>query len=393
MDVGLCYESVLPARGGCEHYISDLARRLARDGHAVHLFASRWDAAALPSSTIYHQLPKPGGPRFLRPWRFARSCLDALERNPVDVSLGFDKTWGQDILYPQGGLHIASRAHNLLKHRPGLNRFAAKMIRGVDITSHSFRRLERQQYLSNPRPIVLAISRMVQQHFQQFLGIPPSNVRVLRAAIDPERFAANDRPTRRERERQAWGVKSDECVGLFVGMNYRLKGLAPLLRSLVHVPRECPFRLAVIGSRKYGRYESLARSLGVSDRVRFLGFRADPRDAYFAADFLVHPTFYDPCSLVALEALACGLPVLTTRYNGAGELLTPPADGLIIDDPHDSHALSAAIIDMCDPAKLSARKAAAAEAGQRWTFDDHYRQLLGIMEEVVARKQGAKLAA
>ena len=49
----------------------------------------------------------------------------------------------------------------------------------------------------------------------------------------------------------------------------------------------------------------------------FLGHRADPKDAYFAADFLVHPTFYDPCSLVALEALACGLPVITTRYNGA----------------------------------------------------------------------------
>ena len=63
MDVGLCYESVRPARGGCEHYISDLARRLARDGHRVHLFASDWDADALPASTIYHRLPPATGPR------------------------------------------------------------------------------------------------------------------------------------------------------------------------------------------------------------------------------------------------------------------------------------------------------------------------------------------
>jgi UDP-glucose:(heptosyl)LPS alpha-1,3-glucosyltransferase len=151
--------------------------------------------------------------------------------------------------------------------------------------------------------------------------------------------------------------------------------------------------LIVVGNAKYAHYESLARRLGVHDRVNFLGFRADPRDAYFAADFLVHPTFYDPCSLVVVEALACGLPVVTTQYNGASELLTPPTDGLIVRDPHDARELAAAIADMCDPAKLAARKTAAAEAGRRWTFEDHYRQLLGVFEEVVARKKRAAVAA
>src|SRR5438270_1700934 len=102
MDIALCYESVLPARGGCEHYISDLARRLSRDGHAVHLYASRWDADALPATTHYHRLPVVRGPRFLRPWRFAEACAQALAANRHDVTMGFDKTWGQDILYPQG---------------------------------------------------------------------------------------------------------------------------------------------------------------------------------------------------------------------------------------------------------------------------------------------------
>jgi UDP-glucose:(heptosyl)LPS alpha-1,3-glucosyltransferase len=387
MQVGLCYESVLPARGGCEHYISDLARRLARDGHGVHLFASRWDAAALPASTIYHAIPTSTGPRFLRPWRFAQSCLDALQAHPVDVSLGFDKTWGQDILYPQGGLHSGSRRHNLLKHRPGLERFGIRLSRWFNLASYSFRRLERRQYLTPPTPVILAISGMVERHFREFLGLTPPTVRVLHAAIDPERFTADDRPARRERERQAWGVSPDEAVGLFVGMNYRLKGLDPLLRSLVHVPTTTRFRLVVVGGARFGRYEALARKLGVIDRVRFLGFRADPRDAYFGADFLVHPTFYDPCSLVALEALACGLPVLTTRHNGAGELLSPPADGRIIQDPHDGHELGGAIAAMCDPAALPAMKVAAAEAGRRWTFEDHYRRLLGVFEEVVARKR------
>lgn len=386
MDVGLCYESVLPARGGCEHYISDLARRLARDGHAVHLFASRWDAGALPASTIYHPLPAPSGPRSRRPWRFAESCLEALGQYPVDVSIGFDKTWGQDILYPQGGVSSASRTHNLLKHPPGFARWSARIVRALDPAAYSFARLERRQYLTQPRPVILAISEMTRRHFREHLGLPESEVRVLHAAIDPERFAADDRPTRRDQQRRAWDVASDEVVGLFVGMNYRLKGLAQLLQALAHVPTDRRYRILVIGADKFQHYQALAGQLGVSDRVRFLGFQLDPRNAYFGADFLIHPTFYDPCSLVALEALACGLPVVTSRYNGAAEKLNPSC-GVVVNDPHDARELATKFTDMLDPARLPARKAAAAEAGRRWTFEDHYRQFLGVLEEIVARKR------
>jgi UDP-glucose:(heptosyl)LPS alpha-1,3-glucosyltransferase len=389
MDVGLCYESVLPARGGCEHYISDLARRLARDGHGVHLFACRWDASALPASTVYHQLPNPTGPRFLRPWRFGRACLEALRTNPVDVSLGFDKTWGQDILYPQGGVYSASRHQNLVKHEPGLKRITARLLRAFDPAARSFRRLEQRQYRTTPSPMVLAISEMTRGHFREYVGLTESEVRVLYCAIDPDRFAADDRRAQRDRQRAAWGVAPDEIVGLFVAMNYRLKGMAQLIQALVHVGKERRYRIVVVGSDKFGRYEDLAKRLGVRDRVQFLGFRSDPRDAYFAADFLVHPTFYDPCSLVALEALACGLPVLTSRFNGAAEKLTPPGDGLVINDPHDAGELGRAIERMLDPELLPARKAAAAEAGRRWTFDDHYRQLLKFFDEVVAHKRGS----
>jgi UDP-glucose:(heptosyl)LPS alpha-1,3-glucosyltransferase len=240
---------------------------------------------------------------------------------------------------------------------------------------------------------VLAISEMTRRHFRELLGLSDPEVRVLYCSIDPERFAADDRPARRDRERRAWGVAPDEPVGLFVAMNYRLKGMAPLIRSLVHVPADRPFRIVVVGNANFRRYEALARRLGVRDRLVFLGFRSDPRDAYFGADFLVHPTFYDPCSLVALEALACGLPVVTSRFNGAAEKLSPPHDGLVVDDPHDARELGAAITDILNGDRLPARKAAAAAAGRRWTFEDHYRQLLELFEEVVARKRGAAAAA
>ena len=389
MDIALCYESVLPARGGAETYIGDLARRLARDGHAIHLYAARWDAGALPPATHFHRIDVPSGPRFLRPWRFGSACERVLRNAHHDVSVGFDKTWGQDVLYPQGGLHAASAEHNLLKFPGRFTRALAAAAKWLDPAAWSFARLERKQYLGPNRPLVVVNSFMVRKHFEQHYGIPPEAVRVVRSAIDPDRFAADDRLKRRHAERSRWMVFPEETVGLFVAMNYRLKGLAPLLNALALVPRDKPFKLVVVGHPRYGRYHRQAERLGVADRVRFLGHRNDTRDCYFAADFLVHPTFYDPCSLVALEALACGLPVITSKYNGASELLSPPSDGIVISDPHDAPALAAAMARFTDRAYRAEASSTARQTGTKWTFEHHYQALLDVFGEVRKTKQAA----
>lgn len=384
MNIALCYESVLPARGGAETYIGDLSRRLAADGHDVHLYACRWDESALPSNMTFHRLDVPKGPRFLRPWRFGRAVEQALAASRHDVSVGFDKTWGQDVLYPQGGLHAASAAHNRRKFRRAVPRFVATAAKWFDPAAWSFSLLERKQYLTDPRPVVVVNSRMVQRHFAEFYGIGPEQLRVVHSAIDPQRFAAADREERRAAERQRWGVPPELPVGLMVAMNYRLKGLTPLIRAAAAMPR-IDHKLVIVGHPKVEGYRRLAEVLGVADRFLFLGHRSDPKDAYFAADFLVHPTFYDPCSLVALEALACGLPVITTRYNGASELLDVPANGLVVDDPHDSAALGNAIVTMLDPEYRRRASDSAREAAARWTFEQHYQALLSVFAEVAAR--------
>jgi UDP-glucose:(heptosyl)LPS alpha-1,3-glucosyltransferase len=388
MDVAFCYPTVVPARGGCETYISDLARRLARDGHRIHLYANRWDPAALPPATHFHRIDVPARPRFLRPWRFATACERALAGAAHDISIGFDKTWGQDILYPQGGLHAATHYHNRMKYRNPLLRWVTAAGKWFDPASWSFARLERKQYLGPTKPLVVVNSRMVRGHFERFLGIDPDAVRVVPSAIDPLRFAADDRLRRRKAERDKWGVTPDTGVGLFIAMNYRLKGLVPLLRALRRVPVDRRFKLVVVGHRKFAEFERLAAELGVADRVSFLGHRADPKDAYFAADFLVHPTFYDPCSLVVLEALACGLPVVTTRYNGAAELFGPDA-GVIVDTPHDEAGLAGAIVRCLDPGFRSTAAVAARQAAGRWTFEHHYRALMAVFAEARQVKRAA----
>ena len=306
-----------------------------------------------------------------------------------DVTIGFDKTWGQDVLIPLGGLHSASAVHNRYRHANPLVRRLAGMVKAVDVAHWSFTRLERKQYFGPVRPLIIANSRMVAGHFQHYLGIPPQAIRIVRAAIDPDRFTEHDRPKRRVEGRERWGLRSDETVALLAAMNYRLKGLDPLLHALRLLPATPRFRLLVVGNPKTGGYERLARRLGVSQRVCFAGHCADMRNAYFAADFLVHPTFYDPCSLVVLEALACGLPVVTTRYNGAAEMLTPPHEGYVIADPHEHPRLAWAMTQLFDPGRRAACAQAARKAAAAWTFEHHYRQTLQVLEEAAARKQAA----
>jgi UDP-glucose:(heptosyl)LPS alpha-1,3-glucosyltransferase len=152
---------------------------------------------------------------------------------------------------------------------------------------------------------------------------------------------------------------------------------------------EAPFRLLVVGSPRTAAYERLARRLGIGQRVCFAGHCADMRNGYFAADFLVHPTFYDPCSLVALEALACGLPVITTRCNGAAELLSPPREGYVIANPHEHGRLAWAMTQLLDPVRRAGCAQAARRAAATWTFEEHYRQLLQVFAEAAARKRAA----
>jgi UDP-glucose:(heptosyl)LPS alpha-1,3-glucosyltransferase len=321
------------------------------------------------------------------------ACANALRGADHQVTVGFDKTWGQDVLYPQGGLHAASVEHNLRKYRSKFMRRLVRLGQWLTPASWSFARLERRQYLGRARPLVVVNSAMVRMHFERHYGIAPQDLFVIPSAIDPGRFADYNRPRRRLEFREQYGIGPAESVALFAAMNYRLKGLGPLLHAVSRMPvmqgGGSGFRLLVAGNKNFASYERLAHRLGIAGRVVFLGPCRDMRDCYFAADFLIHPTFYDPCSLVVLEALACGLPVITSRYNGASELLTPPREGYVIGDPHDCDRLAWCMTQLLDPARRAACAQAARAAATRWTFEHHYRQLLGVFQEAAARKRAA----
>jgi UDP-glucose:(heptosyl)LPS alpha-1,3-glucosyltransferase len=192
--------------------------------------------------------------------------------------------------------------------------------------------------------------------------------------------------------RNRLGFVPGDLLGLFVGHNFALKGLRPLLTALGRRRRQDPsgrvIHLLVCGGGETATYARLANRLGLRDQVHFLGFYPDIRDAYWSSDFFVQPTYYDPCSLVVLEALACGLPVITTEQNGAGELMTGGKEGFVLTSPGAESELVAALNKMTDDRARRTMSVEARRLGCQQTFDIHVDRLLAVFEEAARGKKG-----
>ena len=130
--------------------------------------------------------------------------------------------------------------------------------------------------------------------------------------------------------RQKLGVPPDATLFLLVGSGYVRKGVAAALTALSRLPDNT--HLLVVGRDKArGRYKRMARQLGIASRVALVGAQDDPKPFYGAADAFVLPTLYDPCPNAALEAMACGLPVVTSTKCGAAELVLEHDAGFVCD--------------------------------------------------------------
>jgi UDP-glucose:(heptosyl)LPS alpha-1,3-glucosyltransferase len=186
---------------------------------------------------------------------------------------------------------------------------------------------ERRLYASPRLREVICISEMVRAEIHERFGLAHERLPVVYNAIDPAVFNPGLSEYREEvRERHA--IPRDACVFLLVGSEYARKGVGRALTALAKVP--APAHLMVVGRDRHpGRYVALARNLGVAHRVTFAGAQTNPRPFYGAADAFVLPTLYDALSNAVLEALACGLPVVTSDRCGAGELVRAHGAGIV----------------------------------------------------------------
>jgi UDP-glucose:(heptosyl)LPS alpha-1,3-glucosyltransferase len=390
MHLALNFQRIDPARGGAETYVADLCRYLVGAGHRVDLYAESWADGSLPAEVNVVPVAAPGRSRLERIRSFARNSHEALQSGRHDCSVGFINTYAHDVIIPQGGVQWGSLTANAARFGSPLSRqlyLASKM---MNPKYWLYRSIESKQYHPDRHPRVVAVSTLVKRHIEQFHHVPRQQINVIPNAIDPKRLAVSQPGAVRCAFRNRVGLEPGDLTGLFVGHNFALKGLRPLLEALgVRRQRNRaarPIHLVVCGSGRPGPFRRLASRLGLNDSIHFLGFYPDVEACYWSTDFFVQPTYYDPCSLVVLEALACGLPVITTAQNGASELFFDGVEGYVLTAPDAREELVGALDHMANDTIRHAMSARALRLGQVQTFDVHVARLIAVFEDVAAAK-------
>ena len=365
--------------GGTERFLNHLARHLAVLGHDVAIVCRRHAAAPHPA-VRFEVLRSPALGASWRLLAFGRAVEAHVARGGYDVVLGLGKTWTHDVVRLGGGLQATylRRAHEETL-TPG------KRLLGAGRLKHRLAlAIEKRALAPGAARRVIVNSEMVRSDVLATYPLPPERVAVIHNGVDLELF----HPRRRAQEgaglRATLGLDARAPVVLFLGTGYGRKGLDVLLAAFARVLRSRPdARLLVAGyDSGRARYEALAERLGLGPAARFLGGRSDPEACFAAADAYALPTRYDPFANTTLEALASGVPVVTTAANGGAEVLAGPDAGAVVEP--EAGALAEALLPLLAPEGRARHAAAARACAERHSIESKLALTTEVLEEAAA---------
>ncbi len=368
-----------------ETSVLEFARVLANRGVRVML-AAPGDGLRLPAGVEH--VPLPMGTRHRRAEQDPQ-LLIAAER----LARAHRHEWiihsmvpmrGAHIYMPRAGIYHFIFTHSAMSCETELSRRLHLL--GLAVNPKRQRLIRRQRaIIADPAgPVVAALSEFVRDCVLEICGDVSARIRVVRNGVDVSRLSGIEE--QRGASRAALGVPPEATLFSMVAHNFRLKGVYPFIRAMgaLRAARpELPFIGLIAGSGRMKKALALIRKVDLESNVRMLGAVGDIRGLYAATDVLVHPTFYDPASRVVLEALAVGLPVITTQWNGSGEFIAGTDAGVVLRDPRDLPSFREALISFCDP-DVRARARAAIRAGdlrRRVSMDRHADDVLALYRE------------
>lgn len=345
--------------GGAERYLDGLIREMIARGHEVHVFANAWQSGT--EGFAFHRVPMLRGSSFLKALSFAANCRRVLERHPCDRVFSMERTLKQDVYRAGDGCH-----REWLRQRARFNSPLKQFSIAINPFHATMLSLERRMFTPAATGRIIANSHRGKDEIIKHYSYPADRIRVIHNGVDCERFRP---PAKKE--------AFDGITLLFVGTGFERKGLRFAIEALAHLPQSV--RLQVVGKGNIDRYQSLARSFGVERRVEFLGKDQDMPALYQGADILVHPAVYEPFANVCMEAMACGLPVITSRINGASEVIQPGKDGAIVEKPEDTAGLAGAIRPFLDPEVRRSAAAHARKTAEAHAFGPHITETLSVI--------------
>ncbi len=334
------------AFGGAERYMNLLIEHLAARGHEIHVLANHWDSIAANAKVIWHPVPMLRAFSFLRALSFAVNARKAIHQEKFDLVISLDRTLEQDIYRSADGCHRAFFLRRMQYATP-LRRIRLRL----NPLHYILLWLEQQTYSPQNTRAVIALSHRVKEEVIRHYNFPGDRIHVIHNGVDIQRFQLNaPRP------------ETGNFVLLFVGSGFERKGLQFCIQALAKLPANV--ELHVVGKGSTRPYQSLAEKLGVASRVTFKGPIQHVEKIFPGADILVHPAIYEPFGNVVLEAMACGIPVVASKFVGASEIIIPGRNGMVVQDPGNIDELADAIRQLLDRKTLEKMAVLARETAE-----------------------------
>ncbi len=383
MKIALTIYKYLPTKGGGEGYLANFANQLAERGHDVHIFASKWESNN--DKIHFHTIPSIRYPKFLKDISFVINCYNTMTKSHYDIVQVVGRALGMNIFNPHCGVEKAWLKQDFLSINCPLSRFLKHITAFFSFRQNFILWLDRKQYMGKGVSRIIAISDMIKNDIIKYHNIDPQKIDVVYNGVDLQRFNPDNKMKYRTVVRKELSL-GEEFIILYISNNFRLKGLFTLIKSMGELKKSGKnFKTLIIGRGNEGPYRKLATNLDCLENLIFLGHVGEIEKYYAASDLYVHPTFYDSCSLVVTEALASGLPVITTIYDGASGVMEDGREGFVLGDPKDHRVLAEKISLFFDDVFRQKRSIAAREKAEKYPAEKNCEEIIKIYNEVIVK--------
>jgi len=348
--------------GGAEAYLKRLALGLCDAGHQAHLVTTpEWPANEWPFGPV---ACVPGK----SPMQFADEVEKLRPRLECDVIMSLERVWRCDVYRAGDGVHRA-----WLDRRAKFGGTMERIAVALNRKHRALLQLEDSLFRHGGACRVIANSKMVQREMIDRYSYPADQIDVVYNGVPVESFRSI--PEKRANSRSALGLTAEEVAILFVGSGWERKGL----RFAIDAVEACGdprMRLLVAGKGNKSKHRSSV--------ARFLGVVEDLPGLYAAADIFLLPTIYDPFSNACLEAIAAGIPVITTSANGVSEIIENGTHGGVVDDPGEIGALADALKFWSEPDRRIAARAPLRDLAAQFDISGNVARTLEILLQAAA---------
>lgn len=372
MRIALVTRRFDPGGGGTERDLLITAERLDEAGHDLTIYAAevrepsqKWRVRQVGTRVL-------GRVGLLLHFGFSACTLARQEG--AELVLSFARAVDANILRSGGGVH----ADYVRAARRWRGRLSAEAMR-LGPYHLAQMTIERRAFGSPSLKKVIAVSNLVRDEIIRAFGLPPAKVATVYNGVDLNRFRPAGDPAVRARIRREFGIADSLPVVLFVGNGFARKGLGFLLEAWPQI-KGAPYLLVAGGDRDLSSYRRRAEKLGIGDRVRFLGPSSHVEHLFCAADVFALPSLFEPFGNVVMEAMASGLPVLTSAQSGVSEVIPEEMRQFTVIDPTDAAEISVRLEALIEA--RSGLGAIARAAAERFTWERYGEEVLALLDSV-----------